>query len=459
MPSSRPWPFSGSRGRCSPSCCSAASPSGSWASAGRWPLVRAAVWGYELWLAFLVSAVATAGSLFFSEVADFFPCELCWYQRIFMYPLAIVTLLAALANDHRVARYLLPLPVLGAAFSVYHLLVENGVVEQAEGCRISAPGGCETKWIDELGYVTIPTLALTAFAAHVRVPAPGLARQLRRGYGSPLMAGGPPDKERRASPRLLGAAAAVCVLVAIAIVLGVVLTGGSDDSEAGETTATEQTTSTGGDDVDGARRRPCRRRSRFEDLLTGIPQDANELGDPDAPVTMVEYVDIQCPYCASVDTKVLPTLITRYVRTGKLKLQVRPLAGLGPDSERGRAIILAAGNQGKLFDVMHLLYLNQGAENSGWLEDSCVDRAAASVRGLDAARLKTDSNSDEVGSPGERLPRSGRRGLGAGDADDSRRQERHRAHPRAADLRRRPDCGRAGDRESAWLGRRLAGQG
>ena len=80
-----------------------------------------------------------------------------------MYPLSIITLLAALAGDHRVARYLLPLPVVGAGVSVYHLLVENGVVEQAKGCLISAPGGCATKWINEFGYMTIPTLALTAF--------------------------------------------------------------------------------------------------------------------------------------------------------------------------------------------------------------------------------------------------------------------------------------------------------
>ena len=64
----------------------------------------------------------------------------------------------------RVARYLLPLPVIGAGFSVYHLLVENGVVEQAQACLLSAPGGCATKWINEFGYMTIPTLALTAFA-------------------------------------------------------------------------------------------------------------------------------------------------------------------------------------------------------------------------------------------------------------------------------------------------------
>jgi disulfide bond formation protein DsbB len=125
--------------------------------------IRGAIWGYELWLAFVVTAVATAGSLFFSEVAHFIPCELCWFQRIFMYPLAIVTLLAAIANDHRVARYLLPLPVIGAGVAVYHLLVEQGVVEQTNACLVSAPGGCAVKWINEFGYVTIPVLALTGF--------------------------------------------------------------------------------------------------------------------------------------------------------------------------------------------------------------------------------------------------------------------------------------------------------
>jgi disulfide bond formation protein DsbB len=120
--------------------------------------------GYELWLAFVVAAIATGGSLFFSEIAGFVPCELCWYQRVCMYPLAIATLLAALADDPRAASYLLPLPVAGAGVAVYHLLVENGVVEQTRACLVSAPGGCATRWIDEFGYVTIPVLALTGFA-------------------------------------------------------------------------------------------------------------------------------------------------------------------------------------------------------------------------------------------------------------------------------------------------------
>ncbi len=126
--------------------------------------LRSGVEGYELWLAFVVAAIATGGSLFFSEIAHFVPCELCWYQRICMYPLSITTLLAGLFDDPRAARYLLPLPLAGAGVSVYHLLVENRVVGQSQTCSISAPGGCAVKWINEFGYVTIPTLALTAFA-------------------------------------------------------------------------------------------------------------------------------------------------------------------------------------------------------------------------------------------------------------------------------------------------------
>src|SRR6186997_2845287 len=80
--------------------------------------LRSGVEGYALWLAFVVASIATGGSLFFSEIAHFVPCELCWYQRIAMYPLSITLLLAALANDHRVARYLLPFPIIGAGVAI-----------------------------------------------------------------------------------------------------------------------------------------------------------------------------------------------------------------------------------------------------------------------------------------------------------------------------------------------------
>jgi len=131
----------------------------SWLLAGDY--IRRLLWGYELWAAFVVAAMATGGSLFFSEIAGFVPCELCWFQRISMYPLSILTLFAAFHGDYRFARYLIPLPVVGAGVSVYHLLVENHVVATPQACKIGA--GCATKWINYFGYMTIPTLALTGF--------------------------------------------------------------------------------------------------------------------------------------------------------------------------------------------------------------------------------------------------------------------------------------------------------
>src|SRR2546423_4988407 len=78
------------------------------------PWLRGLLWGYELWAAFVVAALATGGSLFFSEIAGFVPCDLCWFQRICMYPLSLLTLLLASRGDYRAARYLLPIPVVGA---------------------------------------------------------------------------------------------------------------------------------------------------------------------------------------------------------------------------------------------------------------------------------------------------------------------------------------------------------
>ena len=124
--------------------------------------VRAWLWGYELWAAFLVAAIATGGSLFLSDVAGYVPCEMCWFQRICMYPLSLLTLFAAYHRDYRFARYLLPFPVIGACVSIYHLLIENKVVSTPAACQIGA--GCNVKWINYFGYMTIPTLALTGFA-------------------------------------------------------------------------------------------------------------------------------------------------------------------------------------------------------------------------------------------------------------------------------------------------------
>src|SRR5215467_1610602 len=124
--------------------------------------IRQLLWGYELWAAFVVAAIATGGSLFFSQIAGFIPCEMCWFQRICMYPLSILTLWMAWNNDNRASRYLLPLPIVGACVSIYHILIENHWTGEPAACTAGGTG-CAFKWINEFGYMTIPTLALTGF--------------------------------------------------------------------------------------------------------------------------------------------------------------------------------------------------------------------------------------------------------------------------------------------------------
>ena len=127
--------------------------------------IRNLLWGYELWGAFVVASIATGGSLFYSQIEGFIPCEFCWFQRVLMYPLSILTLLIAARGDNRAARYLLPLPIVGAGTSIYHMLIERDVIHEPKACSIKVPGGCGINWISNhsFGYLTIPTLALTAF--------------------------------------------------------------------------------------------------------------------------------------------------------------------------------------------------------------------------------------------------------------------------------------------------------
>jgi|SRR5579862_719737 len=129
---------------------------------------RRLIWGYELWAGFAVAAIATGGSLFYSEIAGFIPCEFCWYQRICMYPMSILLLVFALYRENRASRYLLVLPIGGALVSIYHMFIAYGAIKEPSACTIT-PGGCAINWLAipahdvTFGYLTIPTLALTGF--------------------------------------------------------------------------------------------------------------------------------------------------------------------------------------------------------------------------------------------------------------------------------------------------------
>src|SRR5579872_219296 len=98
-------------------------------------------------------------------------------------------------------------------------------------------------------------------------------------------------------------------------------------------------------------------------IFGGIPQHGIVLGNPNAPVTVVEFADLQCPYCMHFTTDQLPAFVQQDVRTGKAKLEFRGLAFVGPDSLRGLRAANAAAQQNKLWTFIDILYSNQGTEN------------------------------------------------------------------------------------------------
>ncbi|MCK9215368.1 MAG: disulfide bond formation protein B [Rhodoferax sp.] len=119
----------------------------------RWTLV------FSAWL---VAAMATLGALFMSEIMGFAPCVLCWWQRIFMFPLVLVLALGLFPFDPKVLRYALPLATMGLLVAGFHVLLTMGIVpETLAPCRDGVP--CKTLQIEWFGFVTIPLLSFFAF--------------------------------------------------------------------------------------------------------------------------------------------------------------------------------------------------------------------------------------------------------------------------------------------------------
>ena len=112
-------------------------------------------------LAFIVVLVATLGSLFYSEIAGFKPCDLCWFQRIFMYPEVILLGLALVKKESRIVDYALSLSVVGFLFSLYHnyIYYQGGGFCQIFGSAVS----CTNRYVLSFGYITLPLMALTGF--------------------------------------------------------------------------------------------------------------------------------------------------------------------------------------------------------------------------------------------------------------------------------------------------------
>jgi len=115
-----------------------------------------------LLLSWVAAIIAALGSLYFSEVMHFIPCTLCWYQRIFMYPLTIILGVAFYRNDQGIYRYVLPLSIIGMLISGYHTLLQKlPYLQQFEMCTTGVP--CSKDYINWLGFITIPLLAFIAF--------------------------------------------------------------------------------------------------------------------------------------------------------------------------------------------------------------------------------------------------------------------------------------------------------
>jgi len=209
------------------------------------------------------------------------------------------------------------------------------------------------------------------------MPSGKRAKQLRREAvrtPPPVRSKGAPGA-RQASPRVL-AIAGIVVLVVVAAVLAVVFaTRGSGNSGVAKDipargSATSKVALPGAMDV--------------RKLFAGIPQQGLYLGSSKAPATLTEFIDLQCPLCQEFETQQLPTIVTKYVKTGRLLIRMEPWSildrpGTPPDSNRGQAATIAASLQSKAFQFAEMLYLNQGQEDSGWLTDRMIQLAAASV--------------------------------------------------------------------------------
>ena len=115
-------------------------------------------------LTLAVAAVATAGSLYFSESAGYVPCRLCWFQRVAMYPIAVIALVALIRRDRGARWYVLPLAVIGAAISSYHVLIEWGWVNDSESCLLFGPS-CADVWFEAFGFVTLALMAWAGFVS------------------------------------------------------------------------------------------------------------------------------------------------------------------------------------------------------------------------------------------------------------------------------------------------------
>src|SRR6478609_9728838 len=207
-------------------------------------------------------------------------------------------------------------------------------------------------------------------------------------------------RARQASPRALAIGGVVVLAIIVAIVLGVVLTRGGGGGGGGSVVSSSDMANlppTGSQNSAGA----LQGAAEANNLFKGIPQKGLTLGNPKAPVTMEMFIDVQCPICKDYEVSHLPSVVNKYVRTGKVRLDLKPWAfigGAGSQSFSGRLGLIAAAMQNKGFEYAKVLYDNQpdNSENTGYLTGQHMAQVAASVDGLNMAQWLKDVNGSEV---------------------------------------------------------------
>lgn len=165
---------------------------------------------------------------------------------------------------------------------------------------------------------------------------------------------------------LVGGSVLLAAIVVVALI--VISSGGSDDSAS--------------DSGDAA-------------IFDGIPQSGIELGDPKAPVTMVEFADMQCPFCKEYTENVLPDLVEKYVKSGDLRMELNLLTFIGPDSQTLAASAYGASEQDLMWQWADVAFVRQGTENSGYADSAFIDSVSEEV-GADPTAVNAAASTSEV---------------------------------------------------------------
>jgi protein-disulfide isomerase len=185
---------------------------------------------------------------------------------------------------------------------------------------------------------------------------------------------------RRKRLTLLGIVAAVVVAAIVVIVVATSGGGGTKKVAANSKAATENV-------------------AAVNSLVAGIPQQGNVLGNPNAPVTLQYFGDLECPICKAFTLGALPPIVQKWVRTGKVKIEYRSLETATREPEvfkTQQVAALAAGKQNKMWHFLELFYHEQGEEGSGYVTESYLQNLAAQVPGLNLTKWASDRNNPEL---------------------------------------------------------------